>query len=195
MLVLNRSYLPVHVTSARRAFALLFKRSAEAVAVTGAGVATFDVEAWLEADGAIAEADDDYVATVTRRVRVPRIVRLLGYDRLPRRRVRFSRRNVLARDHYRCQYCGVRLGAGDLTLDHVVPRAKGGRHAWTNVVACCRSCNRSKGRRSLAQAGMRLRRAPRMPAVSPVLGRRLCEHKYRSWRLFVRGPAELEEQE
>lgn len=190
MLVLNRYYAPVNVTSARRAFVLLFKRFAEVIAVREATVASYDLESWLVYDRVeqLDEADEaDWVATSSRRILVPRIVRLTAYDRLPQRVVSFSRKNVLARDGYRCQYCGKAPIVRELTLDHVVPRSRGGRHCWTNVVACCRRCNDTKGHRELHELPMKLLTKPRAPAVNPMLSRRMRQRKYQSWRLFVKG--------
>lgn len=187
MLVLNRHFVPVHIATVRRAFGLLLKRFAEVVAVEEGAVSTFDLEAWMrfEPGGVGLTEEDEFVATVSRPIRVPRIVRLMGYDRFPRRSVGFSRRNVLARDGYRCQYCGKVPRAADLTLDHVVPRSRGGEHSWTNVVACCRRCNDKKGHRALKETGMRLLKKPARPHVNPVLHRRLSQPKYREWRVFV----------
>jgi 5-methylcytosine-specific restriction endonuclease McrA len=120
-------------------------------------------------------------------VRVPRIVRLLEYERFPVGRVNFSRKNVLARDEFRCQYCGHRSPAKELTLDHVIPRSRGGKHCWTNVVAACGRCNDRKGRLTPREAGMHLLREPFAPKRSPEIKRKLEERKYRIWRLFLAG--------
>jgi 5-methylcytosine-specific restriction endonuclease McrA len=113
-------------------------------------------------------------------------VRLVHCDRFPYTTIPFSRRNVFARDEYRCQYCGLRPGGRDLTLDHVVPRSRGGRHCWTNVVACCKPCNGRKGPHPLNELPLKLLQAPRVPKRSPVLRRRLRQPKYRTWKMFVR---------
>jgi 5-methylcytosine-specific restriction endonuclease McrA len=187
VLVLNKLYHPIHVTSARRAFVLLYKNDAEVIALSGERLMGFDFSAWLEhARGAGAD-DDDFVATVSMSVRVPRIVRLLDYERFPVGRVNFSRRNVLARDEYRCQYCGHRGPARELTLDHVVPRSRGGKHCWTNVVAACYRCNDRKGRLTPREANMHLLREPVAPKRSPEIKRKLEEKKYTIWRMFLAG--------
>ncbi len=186
VLVLNRHYLPVHLTTARRAFVLVYKGDAEAVAMLGERIVTFDFEAWVEHSVLDPGApDDDFVATVSHRLRVPRIVRLLEFEKLPSSRVNFCRKNVLARDEYRCQYCGARGGMRDLTLDHVIPRSRGGKHCWTNVVACCYRCNDRKGRLTPREAGMHLQREPFVPRRSPELKRKLEEARYRLWKVFL----------
>jgi 5-methylcytosine-specific restriction endonuclease McrA len=186
VLLLNRHYLPVHVTSAKRAFVLFYKGDAEAISLQNERIVAFDFAGWIRySTDWPGEEDDDYVATVALRIRVPRVLRLLDYERLPAGRVNFTRKNVLARDEYRCQYCGVRAGARELTLDHVIPRSRGGKHCWVNVVACCYRCNDRKGRMTPREAGMHLLREPVAPKRSPELKRKLEDRKYRVWRTFL----------
>jgi len=121
VLVLNRSYLPVHVTSVRRAFSLLYQDIARAV---GDQYQTFDFESWRQL--AVAQ-EEEAIGTPSGRMRVPRVIVLVAFDRLPRRHVRFSRINLMARDAFQCQYCGDKPSRSELNLDHVVPRSLGGR--------------------------------------------------------------------
>jgi hypothetical protein len=119
VLVLNRHYAPVHVTSARRAFVLFYKGDAEAIHLQNERIVSFDFEAWLAHSSAgPTDEDDEFVATVALKILVPRIVRLLEYSHLPIARVNFSRKNVLARDEFRCQYCGLRTSG----REHARPR-------------------------------------------------------------------------
>jgi len=160
VLVLNRSFQPVHVTTAKRALSLLY---AGVVRAIDQEFQTFDFESWA-ALGAAAGAD--LVRTPTRVIAVPRVIVLQMFNRVPRAKVRFSRLNIYARDDDTCQYCGVRRPRQGLNLDHVVPRSQGGRTTWENVVCCCYECNLRKGGRTPAQAGMRLRRPPTRPIWS-----------------------------
>ncbi|MBI5477635.1 MAG: HNH endonuclease [Deltaproteobacteria bacterium] len=160
VLVLNRSFQPVHVTTAKRALSLLY---AGVVRAIDREFQTFDFESWA-ALGAAAGAD--LVHTPTRVIAVPRVIVLQMFNRVPRAKVRFSRLNIYARDDDTCQYCGLRRPRHGLNLDHVVPRSQGGRTTWENVVCCCYECNLRKGGRTPAQAGMRLRRAPTRPIWS-----------------------------
>lgn len=180
VLVLNRSYLPIHVTSARRAFSLVYQGFAR---VVDADHRTFDFEEWFEL-----RVDDghDWIGTSRGPIRVPRVIVLTLFDRVPRRHVRFSRSNVLTRDGYTCQYCGVRPPRSELNLDHVVPRAHGGRSTWENVVASCVSCNRSKGGRTPEQAGLRLRRPPARPRWTPLAALPLSSMRHEEWRPYLR---------
>ncbi len=116
---------------------------------------------------------------------MPRIIRLLGYDRLPRHDVKFNRRNVYARDRSQCQYCGRRYTTSELSLDHVVPRSQGGAASWTNLVACCLKCNVKKGGRTPEQARMYLIREPIKPKRSPVITIKLADSRYHSWKQFL----------
>jgi 5-methylcytosine-specific restriction endonuclease McrA len=191
VLVLNRVYMAVRIISARRAFALLYKRDAEAIApLNGDPVGpftTYDFPAWVErscaADGAIDH--EEFVHTPRWRLMVPRVIRLLDYSQVPRRRIRFSRRSILARDEHRCQYCGRSFPHSQLSLDHVIPRSKGGESTWLNVVASCNACNTRKGGRLPAQAGMALIRKPFAPKRNPLLASRMRQEKYGLWKLFL----------
>jgi 5-methylcytosine-specific restriction endonuclease McrA len=179
VLVLNRSYLPIHVTSAKRAFALIYQGIARAV---DEQYQTFDFESWRELGAA---RDCDCVGTPSGSLRVPRVIVLVAFDRVPKRHVRFSRLNIFARDGFMCQYCGRRTVRSELNLDHVVPRALGGRSTWENVVCSCVECNRRKGGRTPEQAGLRLRRLPTRPRWTPLMNLMLSSVRYREWRPFL----------
>ena len=138
VLVLNASYEPINVCAARRAIILVLKGVAMAEEING----------------------HTFHSTRTS-LRVPSVIRLLEYLRIPHQTRALSRKNILLRDRNTCQYCGVVLGSGELTLDHVLPRSRGGLSTWENLVACCHSCNHDKGNRLPAEAGMKLMREPR----------------------------------
>ncbi len=106
------------------------------------------------------------VRSVSQSFNLPSVVRLVRYVRVVSRLgvVRCTRKNVLLRDNYQCQYCGVKCRPGAITIDHVVPRSRGGKTSWTNVVAACHACNRKKGSRPLELTGMVLMRPPRRPS-------------------------------
>jgi 5-methylcytosine-specific restriction endonuclease McrA len=179
VLVLNRSYLPVHITSVKRAFSLLYQGLAEAV---NDQYQTFDFASWSELSVSV---HDDHVGLVDRVIRVPRVILLLTYDRVPKRQVRFSRFNVYARDRNTCQYCGSRFARSDLNLDHVIPRSQGGTSHWENVVCSCHECNRRKGGRTPFEAGMRLLRSPRRPEWTPFMLETFSLRRYREWLPFL----------
>lgn len=178
VLVLNRSYQPVSVARVSRAFGLLYSGAALAL---DTNFQTFDFESWAELG---AEHGDDVIHTSRLILKVPRVVVLQAYDKLPRTRVRFSRQNIYLRDNFTCQYCNKPFPRIKLNLDHVVPRSQGGRTTWENVVCSCIRCNLEKGGRTPAEAGMRLAKEPRRPSwhsLSPILGK----VPYREWIPFL----------
>jgi 5-methylcytosine-specific restriction endonuclease McrA len=177
VLVLNRSYLPVHITIVRRALSLLYQDIARAV---DEQYRTFDFESWADL-----AAEEDSIGLVNRAIRVPRVIILLAYDRLPRRYVRFSRFNIYARDQNRCQYCGRQFPRSELNLDHVVPRSRGGTSTWENVVCSCHRCNRLKGGHTPAEAHMRLVRPPRRPQWTPFMTETFSLRRYKEWMPFL----------
>lgn len=191
VLVLNRMYMPVHVVPARRAFCLLCKEVAEIVSIEDGAYMAYDFETWLEVcefrDSAGDRGpNDDWIRSVNFVVQVPRIVRLLQYDRVPTNTVKFSRRNVFLRDEYRCQYCGRRHSSSSLSLDHVHPRSQGGETSWINIVTACLKCNVRKGGRTPRQANMKLLSQPVRPNRNPALSYQLRSEKYECWKSFVK---------
>ena len=138
VLVLNASYEPIHVCAARRALVLLFKGLAQAE-----------------------ESSHHMLRSTSCAMPLPSVIRLVEYRRIPQQTRALSRKNILVRDHYTCQYCGRAGGAGDLTLDHVLPRSRGGASSWENLVAACRRCNNRKGDRLPEEANMHLKRRPK----------------------------------
>ena len=178
VLVLNRSYQPVAVTRAMRAFGLLFSGAARAL---DHEFRTFDFMSWSELG---TERGDDVIHTPRLILKVPRVVVLQAYDRMPRTQVRFSRQNVYLRDNFTCQYCAKAFQRTALNLDHVVPRSQGGRTSWENVVCSCVRCNLNKGGRTPEQAGLKLLKVPKRPSwssLSPSIGK----IPYKEWLPFV----------
>ncbi len=179
VLVLNRSYLPVHVTSVKRAFALLYQGVAKAV---DDQYRAFDFDTWR--DLAI-EVHHEKLGIVDGFIRVPRVLLLTAYERVPKRHVRFSRFNIFARDNNICQYCGKRLPRTELNLDHVIPRSRGGMSTWENIVCSCHHCNRRKGGRTPEEAGMLLVRRPRRPEWTPFSSEMFSLKRYTEWMPYL----------
>ena len=188
VLVLNKHYAAVRVVSARRAFCMLLKGIAEILSVEDDRYLSYDFDSWREVSELRAQYErerHDWVRCVRFELAVPRIIRLLFYDRLPRTAVKFNRRNIYARDRNRCQYCGRRFPTSELSLDHVTPRSRGGKADWTNIVCCCVDCNARKGGRLPREAGLKLVTPPVKPRRSPVITLRLTSEKYASWKQFL----------
>jgi 5-methylcytosine-specific restriction endonuclease McrA len=176
------------VVSARRALTLLYQDEAEVVSVDDGQYLSYDFDNWVEVSQFKRQFEPelhDWVRTVRFQIAVPKIIRLLGYDKLPKAGVKLNRRNLFARDSNRCQYCGKRFATSELSLDHVVPRSRGGQNTWENIVCACVRCNVRKGGRTPDEAGMKLIVPPRKPRRSPILTIKLSDAKYASWKQFV----------
>ncbi len=189
VLVLNKTFVAVHVISVRRAFCLLCKDLAEVVTLEDGQFNTYSFSSWAEVSAFKAKLtkgeDEDWVRTPTAEIQAPRVIRLLAYDKVPRQTVKFNRRNIFARDHNQCQYCGRKFPTSELSLDHVIPRSQGGATTWENIVCACVDCNVRKGGRTPRQANVTLIRKPEKPKRSPVLNQKLTNRKYESWKSFL----------
>jgi 5-methylcytosine-specific restriction endonuclease McrA len=188
VLVLNRLYMAVHVVTVRRAFGLLCRDLAEVLHCEQGQFANYNFESWREISELQSQfrgPDEDWIRSVNFEIRVPRVIRLLAYDRLPKQTIRFNRRNIFARDGNHCQYCGRRFPTTELSLDHVTPRSRGGATSWENIVCSCVKCNVKKGGRTPQEAHMHLIRPPVKPKRSPLLSIKLGNPKYESWKTFL----------
>jgi 5-methylcytosine-specific restriction endonuclease McrA len=162
VLVLNRLYQPIQVTSIRRAITLFYKGDARAVA---RDYVTYDFDNWADLP---CQPDQSFIVTPTRNIAIPDVVQLLRFDRMPRQEVKFSRGNIYIRDRNRCQYCGRKFATSELSLDHVIPISRGGKSTWENVVCACLNCNVRKGNKLVAESGMDLIRQPTRPKWHPL---------------------------
>jgi len=180
--------MAIRVVNVRRAFSLLMRELAEVVHIEDGQYLSYDYDSWRDLSDAkrrFQPAEHDWIRTVRFDIAVPRIIRLLLYDRLPRQDVKFNRRNIYARDSNKCQYCGKRYPTNNLSIDHVVPRSQGGPTSWDNVVCACLKCNVKKGGRTPEQADMKLITIPKKPRRSPVINVKLSNNKYRCWQQFL----------
>ncbi len=163
VLVLNATYEPINVTGARRAVLLLLK-----------GIA-------------ITEEENGTLLHAARfQMRIPSVIRLIEYRKIPNRSRSLSRKNILMRDRHTCQFCGQVFSPLDLTLDHVIPRSRGGRGDWDNLVTCCQACNNHKGNRLPEEAGVTLLHQPRpftLHTSRQLI--RLMGQSERKWRKYL----------
>lgn len=192
VLVLNKMWMAIRIVDARRALSLLFRDLAEVIRVDDGSYTGHDFESWYDISMArhdyearLDRAHYDWVSTVRAEIAVPKVIRLLGYDKLPRQDVKLNRRNIYARDENHCQYCGSKFPTSELSLDHVLPRSQGGGSSWENLVCCCVRCNARKGGRTPRQAHMTLVRKPVKPQRNPIVALRLGHDKYASWKQFL----------
>ncbi len=188
VLVLNKHYMAVRVVGAKRAFSLLVKGIADVVSYDEGRYSNYDFDSWCEVSQFKRNFEPDghdWVSTVNFHIAVPRIIRLVFYDRLPRKAVKLTRRNIYARDRNRCQYCGKKYRTSELSLDHIVPRSMGGKTTWENLVCACTECNVQKGGRTPQEAHMKLITKPTRPRNNPVIHVHLGQQRYKSWKQFL----------
>ena len=177
-LVLNRNWQPVNVATVARALVLLYSESARVVDPHDFQLYTWDDWSKLQPRGG-----ERFIQSARFRLRVPEVIALAGYDRLPAAAVAFSRRNIYKRDRWTCQYCGVQPGSEELTIDHVTPRSHGGQSQWDNCVLACLACNHKKADRTPQQAHMRLKKAPAQPVWNPLYAAH--DARIESWSKFL----------
>jgi 5-methylcytosine-specific restriction endonuclease McrA len=170
-LVLSQGFEPVKIVPWQRALTLLFLGKVEVI-----------------------EEYDRDIKSTSLVIKIPAVVRLLEAFRRHKKPVKFSRINIYGRDKYTCQYCGAKKLIGELTYDHVVPRSKGGKTEWTNIVSCCETCNRKKANRTPAEASMRLLATPVRPLATPVLVVAMSSTSMPdAWRDYLYWTSELDE--
>lgn len=179
VLVLNRGYQPVRITDARDGFALLYLGRAR---VLDASFEPYDFAAWASRPPS---DRDEAIGTARGPICIPRVLLLDGYNRVPRAPLRLSRRHVYMRDEFTCQYCASRPGPKELNLDHVLPRSRGGRSTWENLVTSCRRCNLEKGWATPEEAGMHLLKRPVRPSWSLALSLAAQRRRFVEWEPFL----------
>lgn len=186
VLVLNRLWQAVNTCSARRAFTLLYQGHAQVVSQDGSNnYLTHDFQSWR--DFSQSNPEPEMVKTISLSIRIPKIIVLMLFDRLPKKEVKFTRHNVFERDRDTCQYCGRTLDRADLNLDHVLPRDRGGLTTWENIVCSCIPCNTRKGNHLPHEVGMSLIRKPKRPQWRPfvTLSFSASNPRHESWKRFL----------
>ncbi|MGD1083174.1 MAG: HNH endonuclease [Verrucomicrobiota bacterium] len=184
VLVLNRLWQAVNICTARRALTLLFEGHAQVVLSDEEGAfQTFSFSQWRDLSAQKPHAET--IATVSFRIRVPRVILLVMFDRLPKKEVKFTRHNIFERDRNTCQYCGQVFERKDLNLDHVIPRDRGGPTTWENIVCSCIRCNTQKANSTPQEAGMHLVRKPKRPKWRPFVQVNLGLPHHDSWKHFL----------
>lgn len=183
-LVLNRNWTAVSTVTVHEALVLICREAAAAICPETYEV--FGLEAWLDRSRERAPSlpRERLVRTPSVAVETPEVVLLCHYGGVPRLEVSFSRRNLYRRDGYACQYCGRRANHAELSIDHVVPRSRGGETSWENCVLACVRCNTKKANKTLRDAGMRLNEEPRRPRWS-ALADLLPTVRPESWEKFL----------
>ena len=186
ILVLNRLWQAVNVIGVERAFSLLAQDHAQVIHSEAGDFQLYDAEGWFAFSREGAEpASGRVLHTVSQKVFIPQVVLLRKYDRLPIQEMKFNRQNLFERDKFCCQYCGTRHSSKELNMDHVVPRDRGGKTTWENIVTSCLRCNSRKGNREPFEAGMHLLRKPERPRRRPFVSGLMQRQVDKSWRYFL----------
>jgi 5-methylcytosine-specific restriction endonuclease McrA len=178
-LVLNKTWTPINVTTARRAIVLSFLELAGIVDVPSFEL--FSFENWVKRG----PTNGKVIHGVDVAFDVPEVVVVKQYDKVPTGGIVFSRRNLYRRDRFACQYCHAKPGSEELTIDHIVPKSRGGRTTWENCVLACLNCNTRKGNRSPREASMTLQTTPKKPAWSPLYAFARRSNRPKSWDAFL----------
>jgi len=186
VLVLNRLWQAVNVIGARRAFALLARGHAHVVHHEEDDFKVFSMMDWIDFSRHNPPiADIETVHTVRHTIRLPRVILLTFFDKLPCKELKLTRNNVFERDRNQCQYCGGHFPREELNLDHVIPRHYGGRTTWDNIVCSCVRCNTRKANRLPHEAGVRLIRKPVRPKWRPVISLVLGPRHREMWKDYL----------
>lgn len=194
VLALNRSYAPVGIVSLKKALKKLASGKAEVVHVEKSGFyESYDIYSWQEFSelkAIIEESDsgiEDWVNIEENPMKAPRVIRYIYYNKHFVKKVRLTRKNIFLRDQFTCQYCGNKFTVPELQLEHVIPKAQGGKTTWANTVCSCHACNEKKGSRTPEQAGMSLIRKPFYPKFLPANSNRFRwdGNRYASWKHFI----------
>lgn len=182
VLVLNKYWVAVHICSVRRALTLLFQEMARVVTED---MQTYDFASWRELSQ-VADGNHPLIHTPQFQMLLPKVIVLSRYHKCPPRIVKFNRRNIFMRDRHTCQYCGVQPDDDDLTIDHVIPRSRGGKTTWENIVLACTDCNARKGDRLPSECGMHPLRPPKKPSwIATLHGFHMTEDNRSLWQKFV----------
>jgi 5-methylcytosine-specific restriction endonuclease McrA len=180
VLVLNKSFVPIHIITWQRAMSLLIQDSARAI---DSDYIVYDFSDWL----LYSEVDDKYpkILTIKHKISLPSIIVLKNYNKLPIRDIKYSRETLFQRDNHTCAYCGGKFKPQLLTVDHILPRSLGGKTHWDNTVTACSECNGKKGNKTLEQTGMKLLYRPKKPKwVSPLTNIR-SNKACKEWSIFL----------
>jgi len=191
-LVLNRSWLAVQICSVKRAISLIYQGHAD---VVDQDYQSYDFSHWSQVSQQMVYDPADFISSPSVTIKIPRIIVLKFYDKLPKRDISFSRKNIFERDKFTCQYCGKkpqdrkaamkRMEENNLNLDHIVPRSRGGKTTWANIVCACYKCNTKKGNRLLSELGWKLKKKPEEPAWQPTINIPMKVTPRKEWVNFL----------
>jgi 5-methylcytosine-specific restriction endonuclease McrA len=190
VLLLNAGYQPISVITFARAVKLVYRKKAEVISAVEGEFSSYNLDSWMEVS--YLEADylrgSHYDVMVNEEFAfgVPKVIRLLKYSGIGKE-IKLNRRNIFLRDNHTCQYCGVKKEIKDLSIDHIMPRSRGGRNSWTNLVCACTDCNSHKHARTPQEANMKLLTVPKKPSTWLLFKRYKAlfnNEAFREWKMF-----------
>ena len=183
VLVLNKNWQAVGIKSPADTFAMLMTDAATGLDIRGTDHMTpLRWSDWLELP---VEEDDLFVQTVNRKIKIPKVIILSKFDKVPRKRPRFSQKNIWIRDNFTCQYTGKKLRPGEGNIDHIVPKSRGGSTDWSNCVLACKKVNAKKADATPEEVGLRLLKLPEPPKELPVYHYISNKHNIKEWEIFL----------
>ncbi len=183
VLILNKYYQAVQITTVQKAICHLVKGTAKVITPDWT---THSLEEWIKISQFYQNGKAKLIRSPSVAILIPEAIYLPYYESLPKTEVIFSRQNLFLRDKYTCQYCGKSLrNPKDRTIDHIIPRSRGGKTVWTNVVLCCKKCNLKKGNRTPEEAGLKLLKPPKPPKWQALVLEEFPKHKKESWKVFL----------
>ena len=194
VLVLNKLWQAINICSIKRAVCFLYAGHARVVEPQNGNYEIYDFPKWLEYSQNLFSStrknresthSNGFIHSVSYSLKTPHIIILGFYSGYPNLRIKLSRDNIYKRDKYTCQYCGKRLDQKQLNIDHIIPRHRGGKTSWTNVVSCCFECNLNKGGKILPETNMRLLKKPRAPFRYPLQNLHFETQNNKSWSHFL----------
>lgn len=182
VLVLNKYYQAIQITTVQKAICHLVKGTAKVIT---SDWTTHTFEEWIKISR-FYENGARVIRSPSVSILVPEAIYLPYYESLPKTEVLFSRQNLFLRDRFTCQYCGKILkNPKERTIDHIIPKSKGGKTIWTNVVLCCKKCNIKKGDKTPEEAGLKLLRQPKPPKWQALILEEFPRHKKEVWKNFL----------
>jgi len=184
VLVLNKNWQAVGIKNPADTFAMLMTDTATGLDIRGLDyMVPLRWKDWIQLS---IEDDDDFVQTINQKIKIPKVIILSKFDKVPRKRPRFSQKNIWIRDNYTCQYTGKKLKPGEGNIDHVIPRSKGGPTDWSNCVLACKKINARKADARPEEVGLSLLKKPEPPKELPVFHYITNRHGIKEWDLFLK---------
>jgi len=184
VLVLNRNWQAIGVKSPADTFSMLMTDSATGLDIRG--LDHMEPLRWKDWINLPVSEGDDFVQTVNKKIKIPKVIVLSKFDKVPKKRPRLSQKNIWVRDNFTCQYTGKKLKPGEGNIDHIIPKSKGGTTTWTNCVLVCKIVNATKANRTPTEAGLKLIKSPEPPKEMPATNYIYNRYKIKEWDVFLK---------